>query len=77
MTFEVTKPVIKILLTIPASLLAGMVIGETVGYEPEVSSDGMGYMVLAILLVVVIGSGVIQVIYEFDLKGALHKSSIF
>ncbi len=73
MTFEVTKPVIKILLTIPASLLAGMVIGETVGYEPEVSSDGMGYMVLAILLVVVIGSGVIQVIYEFDLKGALHK----
>jgi len=73
MTFGITKPVIKILLTVPASLLAGLAAASMAGYEPMVSSDHEGYMIFAILLVVVIGSGVIQVIYEFDLKGALHK----
>ncbi len=73
MAFDMTKPAIKVLLAVPASLLAGLVIAEMVGYDPMSSSDGMGYMIFVILAVVVIGSALIQVIYEFDLKGALHK----
>lgn len=75
MAFGITKPVIKILLTIPVSLLSGLVIAQTVGYDPLTASGSAGYMIFTILLVVVIGSGAIQVIYEFDIKGALHKKS--
>lgn len=73
MAFAVTKPVIKILITIPVSLLAGLMIAQTVGYDPQTASGSAGYMIFTILLVAVIGSGAIQVIYEFDIKGALHK----
>lgn len=74
MTFAVTRPVIKILLTVPASLIAGMLMAGAVNYQPKIYSDkGMGYMIFAILAVVVLGSGLIQVIYEFDIKGAVHR----
>lgn len=75
MTFEFTKPVVKILLVVPASLLAGLLIAETVNYNPLTSGGGIGYVIFAIALVVVLGSAIIQVIYEFDIKGALHKKS--
>ena len=74
MTFAVTRPAIKILLTVPASLIAGILMAQAVNYQPKMDPDkGMGYMIFAILLVVVLGSGLIQVIYEFDIKGAVHR----
>lgn len=75
MTFEITKPVIKILLIVPAALLAGLLIAEVVNFSPESSLEGIGYVIFAMILVVMIGSAFIQVIYEFDMKGALHKKS--
>lgn len=73
MTFNVTKPVIKILLTVPAALLAGAVTFEAVGFDPQESMQGIGWVIFFMVLTVALGSGVIQVIYEFDIRGAVHK----
>ena len=73
MTFEITKPAIKILLIVPSALLAGLFIADAVNFTPESSMKGIGYVIFAIILIVVIGSAFIQVIYEFDIKGAIHK----
>lgn len=75
MTFEITKPFVKILLVIPAALLMGGVISDVINFNPEESMDGIGWMIFAMALTVVIGSALIQVIYEFDIKGSLHKKS--
>lgn len=75
MTFENTKPVVKILLIVPTALLAAGVIAEVVNYEPLTDDRGIGYVIFAIVLVIIIGSALIQVIYEFDIKGALHKKA--
>ena len=75
MTFSVTKPIIKIMLTIPVALLSGQIIADAVDYSPGVSVSGAGYVLFTIALVVVIGSGLIQSIYEFDIKGMVHKKS--
>ncbi len=78
MTFEITKPFIKVLLVVPASLLAGLSIAGTVSFNPERSMEGIGWVIFSIAAVLIISCAVIQVIYEFDIKGALHgKRHIF
>lgn len=73
MVFSVTKPVVKILLVVPMALLMGDMISNEVNYAPEQGFDGGGYVILALALVIILGSAVIQVLYEFDIKGALHQ----
>ncbi|MDE7333129.1 MAG: hypothetical protein K2O16_13025 [Lachnospiraceae bacterium] len=73
MTFEITKPFIKVLLVVPASLLAGLSIEGSVNFIPEKSMEGIGWIIFAIAAVLIIGCAVIQVIYEFDIKGAVHR----
>lgn len=73
MTFSVTKPAIKILLTVPAALLAGAVTFDAVDFDPRRSMQGIGWVIFFMALAVVLGSGLIQVIYEFDIRGAVHK----
>lgn len=75
MAFRFTQPVIKVLLVVPVALLAGSLIGNTVNFEPKSSMDGIGYVMFTILLVLVLGCAIMQVIFEFDLKGCLHKKS--
>lgn len=75
MAFRFTEPVIKVLLVVPVALLAGSLIGNTVNFEPKSSMDGIGYVMFTILLVLVLGCAIMQVIFEFDLKGCLHKKS--
>ena len=75
MTFECTKPVVKILLIVPMSLVAGLFIADTIGFDPNSSMRGIGYIIFAMVLGVVIGCGLIQVIYEFDIKGAFRKKA--
>lgn len=72
-TFELTKPVIKTLLVIPIALLLGLIVSDFIGFDPLKNMDGIGYLILAIGLGIVIGCCAIQVIYEFDIKGALHQ----
>lgn len=73
MVFPVTRPVIKVLLVVPMALLMGDMISNEVGYRPMEGTSGIWYVILALFLVVILGCAAIQVIYEFDIKGALHK----
>lgn len=75
MTFEITKPFVKILLVIPAALLMGGIVSDVINFNPEESMDGIGWMIFSMALTVMIGCALIQVIYEFDIKGCLHKKS--
>ncbi|NBJ93398.1 DUF6449 domain-containing protein [Parablautia muri] len=73
MTFEITKPFIKVLLTVPIALISGLVIFERVNMDFNNATEGIGWVIFITALAVVLGSALIQVIYEFDIKGALHK----
>lgn len=73
MTFGVTRPVIKVALTVPMALLSGILIAGTVNYTPTISQKGIGYVIFTIAVMVVLASCLIQVIYEFDIKGVFHK----
>ena len=75
MTFGVTKPIVKILLMVPVSLFAGYLMAETVNYRPISSQKGIGFVLFALAVCVVVGCCLMQVIYEFDIKGALHKKA--
>ncbi|MCM1126743.1 MAG: DUF6449 domain-containing protein [Lachnospiraceae bacterium] len=75
MIFPFTKPIIKILLVVPMALTAGDMIANDVNYQPEMGSQGAGYIFFTFALVTVLGCALIQVLYEFDIKGALHKKS--
>lgn len=73
LVFRFTKPLIKILLVVPASLVFGMIMADSAGFQPWRSMDSIGYLIAGILFGVVIGCCAIQVIYEFDIRGILHK----
>lgn len=73
MVFEFTKPVIKILLVVPMALVIGDAIASDVNYAPELGMHGGAYVFLALALAVILGCAMIQVLYEFDIKGALHR----
>lgn len=75
MTFNASKPVIKILLMIPVALFAGYLMAESVNYRPTSSQEGIGFVIFTLVVAVIIGCGLMQVIYEFDIKGALHKKT--
>lgn len=73
MSFKITQPVIKILLVVPAALLAGYVAGDVAGYNPNYGDGSAGFMIFVMAVAVVVLCCLIQVIYEFDLKGIFHK----
>ena len=75
MTFRITKPIVKILLMVPVSLFAGYLMAESVNYRPISSGKGIGFVIFALAVAVIVGCCLMQVIYEFDIKGALHKKS--
>lgn len=74
-TFEIIKPFIKILVVVVTALLMGGIISDAVSFFPEESMDGIGWIIFVMTLTVIIGSALIQVIYEFDIKGSFHKKS--
>ena len=73
MAFKVTQPVIKIALAIPASLFAGLIVSNIVGYSPLWNSGSPGFPVFSMAIVVVVVCCLMQVVYEFDIRGILHK----
>ena len=73
MVFAITKPLVKIPLTVLLALTAGILIMELIGFEPAVSTIGMGYIIFAMVVAVILGSCFMQVIYDADIKAALHK----
>ena len=73
MVFGFTKPIIKILLVVPMALVVGDMIANDVNYAPERGLHGGGYVLFTLALATILGCAVIQVLYEFDIKGALHQ----
>jgi len=75
MIFGFTKPVVKIFIVVPMALLAGLVVVDAANYNPLRGTEGIGYVILAMVLTVVLGSCAIQAIYDFDIKGLLRRKS--
>lgn len=73
MTFQGIKPVIKIGISVPVALVAGLATAGLIGYSPL---DGMGspfFPILLGVLFLILSNALIQVIYEADIRGMLHK----
>ncbi len=73
MTYEFTKPLVKILVVVLAALMFALIIANSISFNPEKSMAGIGYIILTMAIAVIVGCAAIQVIYDFDIKGALHK----
>lgn len=64
---------VKVLMVVPVTLLCGIGIAEIVGYSPVYRKGGEGLLLFGMAIVLVVGCCLMQVIYEFDIKGALHQ----
>lgn len=67
MSFELSKPIIKFLLVIPLSLGGGIVLRNAV------NDNTSGWLIFGIILSLIIMNGIIQVIFNFDIRAALHN----
>ena len=73
MAFKVIQPVIKIALAVPAALLAGLLVSNIVGYNPLWGDGSAGFPVFAMVVITIVVCCLMQVVYEFDIRGLLHK----
>ncbi|MBO5056317.1 MAG: hypothetical protein J6C64_08230 [Lachnospiraceae bacterium] len=73
MAFTLPQPIIKILLVVPVTLLAGCLVSDIVGYSPIYGEGKEGFIIFAMAVVLIVSSCLIQILYEFDIKGILHK----
>ncbi len=73
LAFGAPKPWIKILIAVPVTLIAGLLVGNIVGYRPNYGEGRFGYIAFSMAIVLIVMCCLMQVIYEFDIKGALHK----
>lgn len=73
MAFQLPQPFIKVFITVPVALLAGLIASDTVGYTPLYGEGSAGFVIFVMAVVLIVVCCVIQVIYEFDIKGMLHK----
>lgn len=73
LAFKAPQSVIKIMIAIPVTLLAGYVVADIVGYDPIWGEGGIGFVLFSMIIVLLVICCLIQVIYEFDIKGIFHK----
>lgn len=76
MVFPSTCLWIKLMLCVPASLLAGLAAADIVGYRPLYSyseESHIGLVIFFMALALLVTGCLMQVIFEFDIRGALHK----
>lgn len=73
LAFRAPQSVIKIVIAIPVTLLAGYVVADIVGYDPIWGGGGIGFVLFSMVIVLLVICCLIQVIYEFDIKGIFHK----
>lgn len=73
MTFHGIKPFIKIGVAVPVALAAGLVTAGMMGYEPLYGEGSPFFPILLGVLFLLIACGLIQVIFEADIKGMFHK----
>ena len=63
MAFAKTKPFIKVLMLVPASLVSGLLFYE-------IANLRLGWLFFGIIACLIIGHGIIEIIYESDFKAA-------
>lgn len=66
MAFTKSKSVIKLLLMIPVTLMAGLLFRG-------LSGDSVFFTILGMLIGLLLSHGLIQIIYEFDIRSVLNK----
>jgi len=71
--FSKPKPVLKVMIAVPVALLAGIFAAEMVQYEPLYGRDNGGIVFFVIAVALIFTCCLMQVIYEFDIKGILHN----
>ncbi len=73
MAFRFPQAFIKILLVVPAALLSGIVVAQIVNYSPKHGSGSVGFVIFTMAVVTVVSCCLIQILYEFDIVGIVHK----
>lgn len=73
MTFQGIKPVIKIGVSVPVAILAGMATAGLMEYSPLDDSGSPFFPILLGVIFVVLCNALIQVIFEADIRGMFHK----
>lgn len=73
MTFQGIKPFIKIGVAVPVALFAGMATAGLMGYSPLDGEGSPFFPILLGALFLLLACGLIQVIFEADIKGMFHK----
>lgn len=72
LAFHITRPIIKIGLAVPLSLLIGMMFRSITNYGNN--KDGsLGFIMMGMLITVVLTCCLMEVIYDFDIKSAIRK----
>lgn len=73
LAFKALQPVIKIMLAVPVTLLAGYLVADIMDYRPVYGRGSVGFVLFSMAVVLLVACCLIQVIYEFDIKGIFHK----
>lgn len=71
--FSKPKPILKIMIAVPVSLMAGLFTADIVGYDPLYGKNNYGVVFFVMVVALLFACCLMQVIYEFDIKGILHK----
>lgn len=64
MAFEMAKPVIKFLMTVPVVLAGGLLFREAANLHSD------GWLIFGLILTFIIFGAIVEIIYQFDLKKA-------
>ncbi len=73
MTFQGIKPFIKIGVAVPVALVAGLATAGLMNYDPLDGTGSPFFPILLGALFLLLACGLIQVIFEADIKGMFHK----
>lgn len=73
MTFQGIKPFIKIGVAVPVALFAGLATAGLMEYSPLDGTGSPFFPILLGALFLLLACGLIQVIFEADIKGMFHK----
>lgn len=73
MAFKLPQPFIKILIAVPVALLSGVITSDIIGYRPLYAQGSAGYVIFVMAVVLIVTCCLIQIIYEFDIRGIFHK----
>lgn len=74
MVFSWSCPWIRLMISVLVSMLAGIAVCDIVEYRPKYYGDRhIGFVIFTMVLALLISGCLMQVIYEFDIRGILHR----